>query len=46
MTQIGSGTGIPILHTIELLDWAFGGEKPASLAAARPRGEPGLVAAE
>jgi len=46
MTQIGSGTGIPILHTIELLDWAFGGEKPASLAAVRPRGEPGLVAAE
>ncbi len=46
MTQIGSGTGIPILHTIELLDWAFGGEKPASLAAVRPRSEPGLVAAE
>jgi glycolate oxidase iron-sulfur subunit len=46
MTQIGSGTGIPILHTIELLDWAFGGEKPASLAAVRPRADAGLVAAE
>ncbi|WP_427025680.1 glycolate oxidase subunit GlcF [Aureimonas ureilytica] len=31
MTQIGSATGIPILHTVELLDWAFGGEKPAKL---------------
>ncbi|MCD1643852.1 glycolate oxidase subunit GlcF [Aurantimonas coralicida] len=46
MTQIGSGTGIPILHTIELLDWAFGGEKPASLAAVRPRADAALVAAE
>lgn len=32
MTQIGSGTTIPIVHTVELLDWAFGGERPASLS--------------
>jgi glycolate oxidase iron-sulfur subunit len=25
MTQIGAGTAIPILHTVELLDWAYGG---------------------
>ena len=31
ITQIGSGTGLPILHTIELLDWAYGGPKPAKL---------------
>lgn len=31
MTQIGSGTSVPIVHTVELLDWAFGGEKPAAL---------------
>ena len=31
MTQIGSGTTIPIVHTIELLDWAYGGERPAKL---------------
>ena len=31
MTQIGSATAVPILHTVELLDWAFGGERPASL---------------
>jgi len=31
MTQIGSGTKTPVVHTVELLDWAFGGEKPAAL---------------
>ena len=31
MIQIGSGTNIPIMHTVELLDWATGGPKPASL---------------
>ncbi len=28
ITQIASGTDIPILHTVELLDWAYGGPKP------------------
>ena len=32
MTQIAGGTGIPIVHTVELLDWATGGPKPAGLA--------------
>jgi glycolate oxidase iron-sulfur subunit len=32
ITQIGSGTTIPILHTIELLDWAYGGPKPEKLS--------------
>ncbi|WP_285295370.1 glycolate oxidase subunit GlcF [Aureimonas altamirensis] len=41
MTQIGSGTGIPILHTVELLDWAYGGARPEKLA-----GRPLAVAAE
>jgi glycolate oxidase iron-sulfur subunit len=31
MMQIGSGTQIPIVHTVELLDWATGGPKPAAL---------------
>lgn len=31
MTQIGSGTSIPIVHTVELLEWAYGGEKPGKL---------------
>ncbi|MNT76899.1 glycolate oxidase iron-sulfur subunit [compost metagenome] len=33
MTQIGSGTAVPIVHTVELLDWAYGGERPAKLGA-------------
>ncbi|WP_279480609.1 glycolate oxidase subunit GlcF [Aureimonas sp. SK2] len=44
MTQIGSATGIPIVHTVELLDWAFGGEKPAGLKNFAPRAVP--IAAE
>ncbi|WP_170552292.1 glycolate oxidase subunit GlcF [Ruegeria atlantica] len=31
MMQIGSGTDIPVLHTVELLDWATGGPKPRAL---------------
>lgn len=31
MMQIGSGTGVPVVHTVELLDWATGGPKPRSL---------------
>ena len=31
MIQIGSGTGTPVVHTVELLDWATGGPKPPSL---------------
>ncbi|MCB5204854.1 glycolate oxidase subunit GlcF [Neorhizobium sp. T786] len=32
MTQIGTGTSIPIVHTVELLDWAYGGPKPENVA--------------
>jgi glycolate oxidase iron-sulfur subunit len=32
MMQIASGTDVPVVHTIELLDWATGGPKPAALA--------------
>jgi len=31
MMQIGSGTAIPVVHTVELLDWATGGPKPRAL---------------
>ena len=31
ITQIATGTAIPILHTVELLDWAYGGKKPAGI---------------
>ncbi len=31
MMQIGSGTEIPVVHTVELLDWATGGPRPPAL---------------
>ncbi|MFT4959427.1 MAG: glycolate oxidase iron-sulfur subunit [Paracoccaceae bacterium] len=31
MMQIGSATEIPIVHTVELLDWATGGPKPPAM---------------
>jgi glycolate oxidase iron-sulfur subunit len=30
--QIGQGTAIPVVHIVELLDWAMGGPQPAALA--------------
>jgi glycolate oxidase iron-sulfur subunit len=30
--NIASGTGIPVVHTVELLDWATGGPKPVALS--------------
>ena len=34
MMQIGSGTGVPVVHTAELLDWATGGPRPRALSEA------------
>ncbi|MGY4748698.1 glycolate oxidase subunit GlcF [Pannonibacter sp. Q-1] len=31
MTQIGTGIDIPVVHTAELLDWAYGGPCPEAL---------------
>ena len=31
ITQIGSAADIPVLHTVELMNWAYGGRKPAAL---------------
>ena len=31
MMQIGQGTRVPIVHTVELLDWATGGPVPRAL---------------
>jgi glycolate oxidase iron-sulfur subunit len=35
IAQIASGTSIPVLHTIELLDFAHGGPTPDDLRAKR-----------
>jgi glycolate oxidase iron-sulfur subunit len=32
MMQIGSGSAVPIVHSVELLDWAWGGPKPPALS--------------
>ena len=31
ITQIAAGTGVPVVHTVELIDWATGGPPPAGL---------------
>jgi glycolate oxidase iron-sulfur subunit len=33
ITQLQHGTDIPVVHTVELLDWAYGGPVPRGLAA-------------
>ena len=33
MTQIASGTDVPVVHTVELLDWATGGPRPSAIPA-------------
>ena len=37
ITQIATGTPVPVVHTIELIDWATGGRCPRRLRAHRPR---------
>jgi glycolate oxidase iron-sulfur subunit len=49
MTQIGKGTEIPIVHTVELLDWATGGPMPEILEKAGFQSrlsQPAAIAAE
>ncbi|MBT9289355.1 glycolate oxidase subunit GlcF [Prosthecodimorpha staleyi] len=36
MTQIAGGTAIPIVHTVELLDWVHGGPMPEALEGRLP----------
>ena len=31
ITQIAAGTAIPVVHPVELIDWATGGPMPAAL---------------
>ncbi len=37
ITQIASGTDIPIVHTAELVNWAYGGACPKELEHLKPR---------
>jgi glycolate oxidase iron-sulfur subunit len=38
--QIGQRTALPVVHTVELLDWATGGPCPTALANLPPKGIP------
>ena len=40
MMQIGSATSVPIVHAVELIDWATGGPKPAALTQSADRSDP------
>ena len=31
IVQIGSAVGVPVVHTVQLVDWATGGPRPAAL---------------
>jgi glycolate oxidase iron-sulfur subunit len=42
MTQIGDGAGVPILHTVEILNWAHGGRRPDAM----PQAAASMQAAE
>jgi glycolate oxidase iron-sulfur subunit len=47
ITQIAAGTGIPVVHTVELIDWATGGPPPEALrekGISAPAGEPVVAA--
>jgi len=46
MVQIASGTEVPVIHTVELLDWATGGPAPRALADAVENVTKAPVAAE
>ncbi|MEQ6249330.1 glycolate oxidase subunit GlcF [Sulfitobacter sp. HNIBRBA3233] len=41
MMQIGSAARVPVVHSVELLDWAWGGPKPPALEAT-PRQDPAI----
>lgn len=40
MMQIGGGTAVPIVHTVELLDWATGGPMPPKMCEGASVAEP------
>ncbi|MBZ0163268.1 MAG: glycolate oxidase subunit GlcF [Notoacmeibacter sp.] len=44
ITQIGDAAGIPVVHTVKLLNWAFGGERPEGVP--RGRAAPELETAD
>ena len=43
MMQIGSAIGVPVVHTVELLDWATGGPKPPAMSGDRGPGQVSIL---
>jgi glycolate oxidase iron-sulfur subunit len=39
ITQIASAAKMPVVHTVQLLDWAYGGERPKGMAKVAMAGE-------
>jgi glycolate oxidase iron-sulfur subunit len=44
ITQLAAGTDIPVLHTVELIDWATGGPAPEMLKGDWTRAAPNRAA--
>ena len=40
ITQIASAAKLPVVHTVELLDWAYGGKRPAGVPEGMSAGMP------
>lgn len=45
ITQIAAGTAIPVVHTVELIDWATGGPAPQGLREKQVSAAPGQAVA-
>jgi glycolate oxidase iron-sulfur subunit len=45
ITQIAAGTSIPVVHTVELIDWATGGPEPSGFGDRRLTAVPERTAA-
>ncbi|TVR98759.1 MAG: glycolate oxidase iron-sulfur subunit [Rhodospirillales bacterium] len=41
--HLGPETSVPVVHTVELLDWAMGGPRPAAMADVPERPGPGVT---
>lgn len=37
MMQIGAGSAVPVVHSVELINWQLGGECPAALRGVKPQ---------
>jgi glycolate oxidase iron-sulfur subunit len=35
LTQLAAGMTVPVVHTVELLDWAYGGPAPAGIVVSK-----------